>query len=109
MNGGSYHDSRFNRSEQPSESGAAVHCGAIYGWSRRWLSAWPAIILNGILFGVVSAAIGGDFVLVLRPILDGLVLNWIRERADSTLPGIAMHIANNTAVVISVYVLTGWR
>lgn len=83
--------------------------GAIYGWSRRWLPAWPAILLNGILFGVVQQAFGGDFILVLGPILDGIVLNWIRERADSTLPGIAMHIVNNTAVVIVIYIVTGGR
>src|SRR6266487_5144533 len=34
--------------------------------------------------------------------LDGLVLNLIRERADSSVPGMALHIVHNTAVVIVV-------
>lgn len=79
--------------------------GAIYGWTRRWLPGWPAIALNGILWGVLSIAIGGP----PQSIVNGLVLSWIRERSDSTLPGIALHIAHNTAVVIVVYVLTGWH
>jgi membrane protease YdiL (CAAX protease family) len=80
--------------------------GAIYGWSRRWLPAWIAIILNGVVWGVLSAAIGGSLVLMApRATLSGVVLNWIREYTDSTLPGIAIHIAYNTTVVIVVYLL----
>jgi membrane protease YdiL (CAAX protease family) len=81
--------------------------GAIYGWSRRWLPAWPAIILNGIVWGVLSAVIGGSLVLAPQAILYGLALTWIRERTDSTLPGITVHIAHNTIVVIVVYLLIG--
>jgi membrane protease YdiL (CAAX protease family) len=82
--------------------------GAVYGWSRRWLPAWSAIVLNSVLWGALSAAIGGSLVLMLpRGILGGFALTWIRERTDSTLPGIAMHVAVNTAVVIVIYLFTG--
>lgn len=82
--------------------------GAIYGWSRRWLPAWPAIILNSVVWGVLSAAFGGSFVLMApHATLQGFALTWIRERTDSTFPGMATHIAHNTAVVIFVYLLTG--
>ncbi len=33
----------------------------------------------------------------------------IRERTDSTIRGIALHIVHNTAVVIAVFLITGWR
>ncbi len=83
--------------------------GAIYGWSRRRLPAWPAIILNGIVLGSAEGAIGGVSVLIPRAIFNYLALNWIRERTGSTLPGIALHIAHNTIVVIAVYLLMHWR
>lgn len=83
--------------------------GAIYGWSRRWLRAWPAIVLNSVVLGGLEGAIGGNLVLLPRLMVSYLTLNWIREHTDSTVPGMAMHITNNTIVVIVVYLLTGWR
>jgi membrane protease YdiL (CAAX protease family) len=29
--------------------------GAVYGWSRRWLSARPAIVVNAVAWGALSA------------------------------------------------------
>jgi len=49
------------------------------------------------------------FVLLRLAIISGLVLTWIRERTNSTLPGIAVHTVHNTAIVVAVYLLTGWR
>jgi hypothetical protein len=46
---------------------------------------------------------------VPQAILYGWALTWIRQCTDSTLPGVAVHIAHNIAVVIVVYVLVGWR
>ncbi len=85
--------------------------GAVYGWSRRWLSAWPAIVVNAVAWGAVSAALNGSagFALLPLAIISGLVLTWIRERTNSTLPGIAVHTVHNTAIVVAIYLLTGWR
>jgi len=85
--------------------------GAVYGWSRRWLSAWPAIVVNAVAWGALSAGLNGSVGFVLLPlaIVSGLVLTWIRERSNSTLPGIAVHTVHNTAIVVAVYLLTGWR
>jgi len=85
--------------------------GAIYGWSRGRLSAWPAIVANSVAWAAVSGSIGGSGGLVLIPmfILNGFVLNWTRERTDSTVPGMALHMVHNIAVVIAVFLITGWR
>src|SRR6266567_302099 len=85
--------------------------GAIYGWSRSQLSAWPAIVVNSVFWAAVSGGIGGSGGLLLIPMfmLNGFMLNWIRERTDSTVPGMALHMVHNIAVVIAVFLITGWR
>ncbi len=83
--------------------------GAIYGWVRRWSPAWSANALTGMLWGIITGAIGGVPLLVPRAILYGLGLNWIRERTESTLPGIAVHIAHDSLAIIAVYLLVGWH
>jgi membrane protease YdiL (CAAX protease family) len=39
----------------------------------------------------------------------GIGLGWVRERTGSTLPGVAFHVAQNSALLATVYFATGWH
>jgi membrane protease YdiL (CAAX protease family) len=68
------------------------------------LSAWPAILATAALFAVMHF-----MPLAIMPIafVLGLGLAWVRERTDSTLPGMVFHVAQNVVIVAGAHVLSG--
>lgn len=78
--------------------------GALFSWFRSRFSAWPAILATSALFAVMHF-----MPLAIMPIafVLGLGLAWVRERTDSTLPGMVFHVAQNVVIVAGVHVLSG--
>ena len=54
--------------------------------------AWVAIVVSAALFGVVH----GNMAQGMNAFLMGLMLGWLYVRTRSIVPGVVMHIANNT-------------
>jgi uncharacterized protein len=73
--------------------------GMLYPVLRVRLGATMAISLNALLFAAVH------FIPPLLPglFVIGLVLTWVRERSDSVIPGILLHMAQNGLVVLALY------
>ena len=57
---------------------------------------WAAIIVSGIVFGLIHL----NPAQVLYASIIGIVLGWLRWRTDSIVPGIVAHILNNSISVI---------
>jgi membrane protease YdiL (CAAX protease family) len=79
--------------------------GALFGWLRTRLPAWPTIVLTSALwtaahFGVPA---GLPYVFVM-----GLALGWLRERYSSVMPGLILHFVHNSLVFIVVFAVAGW-
>jgi membrane protease YdiL (CAAX protease family) len=68
---------------------------------RRWSAGW-AIVLNAGVFALVH------FIPLLMPSLFyvGLLLAWVRERSNSVIPGILMHMLQNTIVTFGIYAVS---
>ncbi len=71
--------------------------GFLYRILRGHLGLWPAVILNGSLFGAVHLTSGGPLaVAVIAPL--GFLLCLVYERSGSIYPCIALHALNNSIV-----------
>ncbi len=66
---------------------------------KRYVSVWPALVLNGLIFGIVH------FDLVTLPGLAvfGLLLAWLAHRAGRLGPAILAHATFNAATVIALW------
>lgn len=66
--------------------------GLFYQTARAKLGVWPAIILTGVVFGLVHpVSIVGSFPLMLL----GSVFAWLAETRKSLLPGMVAHSLQN--------------
>ncbi len=79
--------------------------GALFGWLRARLPAWPTIVLTATLWTAMHA---GLLVALPYVLIQGLGLGWLRERTGSVIPGIAFHALHNTLLFIAVFALVGW-
>ena len=65
----------------------------------RFLGRWQSIILVGVAFGLAHGLV--EALLVLVPF--GIALAWLRDRTDSTIPGMFVHgLFNGTALALAV-------
>lgn len=75
--------------------------GVIYTWLRDrwnvWLANLASSLLFGILHGEVSVA-GAAFVL-------GIILAWSYERSRSLWPPVLIHVLNNSAKIVLLYIM----
>lgn len=68
--------------------------GVLYRYLRGYLRIWPAIMVQGVLFGVIhGVSVGLALLLVL-----GVGTGWLRQRFDSLIAPLALHAVNNGAV-----------
>jgi uncharacterized protein len=71
--------------------------GFLYRILRGRLGLWPAVVINGSLFGAVHLTSGGPLaVAVIAPL--GFLLCLVYERSGSLYPCIALHALNNAIV-----------
>jgi membrane protease YdiL (CAAX protease family) len=76
--------------------------GALFGWLRQRLSAWPTILLTAIAFAGIHAGV---------PTLLGLALvigagaGYVRERFGSVTPVVVVHVLHNVLLVLAAFVL----
>jgi membrane protease YdiL (CAAX protease family) len=68
--------------------------GFIFGGLRTRLPAFVAIVISGVLFGVIHLTTGNVAATVQLAVL-GAVLAWLYERTGSIRPTIAVHMINN--------------
>ena len=72
--------------------------GALFGWLRQHLSAWPTVALTALAFAGIHA--GVPAVLVLAAAV-GVAAGHARERLGSVTPLIAIHVLQNVVLVIA--------
>jgi membrane protease YdiL (CAAX protease family) len=73
--------------------------GMLYPVMRRSAPAWAALVANAGVFAIIH------FIPILLPMLfvSGLVLTLVRARTNSVVPGILIHVLQNTLFVLAVY------
>lgn len=68
-------------------------------------SAWLAIIVSSLLFGLVHGNLAqGTHAFVL-----GILLGWLYVRTGSIVPGIVLHWVNNTVAYVVCHTLPQWN
>jgi hypothetical protein len=71
--------------------------GFLYRILRGRLGLWPALVIDGALFGAIHVTSGGPLaVAVIAPL--GFLLCLVYERSGSLYPCIALHALNNSIV-----------
>lgn len=70
--------------------------GMLLNSLKRYLPVWPAIVLDGLLFGAVHF----DLVTLPGLAIFGIVVAWLYHRSDRLGPNILAHAAFNAATVI---------
>ncbi|MEA2443534.1 MAG: protease family protein, partial [Thermoleophilales bacterium] len=71
--------------------------GFLYRILRGRLGLWPALVIDGALFGAVHLTSGGPLAVALIAPL-GFLLCLVYERSGSLFPCIALHALNNAIV-----------
>jgi membrane protease YdiL (CAAX protease family) len=79
--------------------------GALFGWLRAHLPAWPTIVLTATLWTAMHV---GLLVALPYVLVQGLGLGWLRERSGSVVPGLAFHAVHNSVLFAAVFMLVGW-
>lgn len=73
--------------------------GYLFSGLREKLSRWPAALIAGAVFGSLHALTGISAVPQL--ILFGVILCLLFEKTGSIVPGIILHVLNNSAALLS--------
>jgi membrane protease YdiL (CAAX protease family) len=73
--------------------------GFLFGGLREKLPRWLAALIAGIVFGALHALTGISAVPPL--IAFGVILCLLYEKTGSILPGIVLHLLNNSAALLS--------
>jgi membrane protease YdiL (CAAX protease family) len=73
--------------------------GYLFGGLREKLSRWPAALVAGAVFGALHALTGISAVPQL--IAFGVILCLLYEKTGSIVPGIILHMLNNSAALLS--------
>ena len=79
--------------------------GALFGWLRACLPAWPTIVLTATLWTAMHV---GLLVALPYVLVQGLGLGWLRERSGSVVPGMVFHAVHNSVLFAAVFALVGW-
>ncbi|MSO41405.1 MAG: CPBP family intramembrane metalloprotease [Solirubrobacterales bacterium] len=67
--------------------------GFVFGGFRSRLSLWPAVLISGLIFGMIHASTGITTVIPLAAL--GCVLAWVYDKTGSLWPCIFIHVINN--------------
>jgi membrane protease YdiL (CAAX protease family) len=73
--------------------------GMLYPLMRRSTAAWVAVILNAGIFALAH----GIPIMLPTFVIAGVVFTLVRERTNSLLPGMLIHMLQNTLAVLSIY------
>lgn len=74
--------------------------GALFGWLRQHLSAWPTIALTALAFAIIHAGVPAFLSLAVAV---GLAAGYARERCESVTPLIVLHTLQNTLLVVAAF------
>lgn len=75
--------------------------GVIFLWLRQRFGFWPAALVSSILFGVLH----GEISVGVAAAVLGLILAWAYEKSQSLWPPVIIHVVNNAAKIMLLYVL----
>lgn len=75
--------------------------GVLYLWLRQRFGYWPALLVSSILFG----ALHGEISIGVAAAVLGMVLAWAYERSQSLWPPVIIHVVNNAAKILLLYLL----
>ena len=81
--------------------------GYLFAALQRAVRPMTAIVVTGVLFGVMHSVIGGSLGAeqMLPATLLGLILGCIRWQTNSVLPGMALHLVHNVLLALLVHAM----
>jgi uncharacterized protein len=81
--------------------------GMVFGWMRERWGVWPAILLSGVVFGLIHI----QPAVAIPAGLLGIGLAWLYQRHRSLWSPILVHALNNATALLLLYVLVigGWQ
>ena len=77
--------------------------GALLPFFGRFMTPWQAIVLQGLLFGVLHTEHG---ISIVGPLVLGMILGWARARTGSVRIPILLHMTFNAASLTMLVLLT---
>lgn len=77
--------------------------GALLPFFARFMTPWRAIVLQGLLFGVLHTQHG---ISIVGPLVLGMILGWARARTGSVRIPILLHMTFNAASLTMLVLLT---
>jgi len=79
--------------------------GYLLGALRGRLPVWMAIVLTGAVFGLFHAIMGGVIAVerIVSSAFLGMVLGWVCVATRSVLPGMLLHLLNNSLMLSVAY------
>jgi hypothetical protein len=75
--------------------------GVLYLWLRQRFGFWPALLVSSIVFG----ALHGEISIGVAAAVLGMVLAWAYENSQSLWPPVIIHVVNNAAKILLLYLL----
>ncbi len=72
--------------------------GALFGWLRGHLPAWPTILATALAFAAIH---GLAPIMVPLAVIVGIAAGYARERAGSVTPLIIAHLIQNAVVEVA--------
>jgi len=75
--------------------------GVLYAWLRQRFGFIAALLSSSILFGVLH----GEVSVGVAATVLGVVLAWVYERSQSLWPAVIIHVVNNAAKILLLYLL----
>ncbi len=75
--------------------------GVLYLWLRQRFGFWPAMLVSSILFGILH----GEISVGVAAAVLGMVLAWTYEKSHSLWTPVIIHVLNNAAKILLLYLL----
>jgi len=75
--------------------------GVLYQWLRHRWGTWIGILISALIFGIVH----GDYAISGAAFVLGIILAWIYERSQSLWTSIIIHVLNNSAKIVIIYLM----
>ena len=75
--------------------------GVLYLWLRQRFGVWTGLLVSSILFGILH----GEISVGVAAAVLGMVLAWTYEKSGSLWASVIIHILNNAAKILLLYLL----
>ena len=75
--------------------------GVLYLWLRQRFGIWPAVLVSSLVFGILH----GEVSIGVAAAFLGIVLAWAYEKSQSLWSPVIIHVVNNAAKILLLYLL----